>query len=110
FKGKFDLETAIIHLTEQLRTRIIIVKGWGIDQTEKLENNPKVKVISEAPYEKLFPRVKAIIHHGGIGTTAECLRAGKPMMICPILYPVGDQQFWGRQVYKKGVATKPVPM
>ena len=60
FKCKFDLQTAIVKLTKQFGTRIIVVKGWGLDQTERLENNPSIKVISSAPYEKLFPLTKAI--------------------------------------------------
>lgn len=110
FKSKFDLQSAIVKLTEQFNTRIIVVKGWGLDQTERIENNSNIKVIESAPYEKLFPLMKAIVHHGGIGTTAECLRAGKPFFICPILYPIGDQMFWGKQASKRGFAVKPIPL
>jgi sterol 3beta-glucosyltransferase len=110
FKSTFDLQAAIVKLTEKYSTRIIVVKGWGLEHTERLEHHPAIKVIDAAPFEKLFPLTKAIIHHGGIGTTAECLRAGKPFMICPILYPIGDQLFWGKHAYSKGLAVYPTPI
>jgi sterol 3beta-glucosyltransferase len=46
------------------------------------------------------------VHHGGAGTTAAGLCAGKPTIICPFF---GDQPFWGQRVYDLGVGVKPIP-
>ena len=48
-------------------------------------------LLGPCPHSWLFPRVAAVVHHGGAGTTAAGLRAGKPTMICPFF---GDQHFW----------------
>ena len=53
----------------------------------------------------MFPRVAAVVYHGGAGTTAAGLRAGKPSVIVPFF---GDQPFWGRQVHLLGAGTKPI--
>lgn len=108
FETKMDLPTAINRLSAELNVRIIVVKGWGFNDTKKLEENPNIKVIKSAPYDKLFPHVKAVINHGGIGTISACLIAGKPFFTCPVLYPLGDQYFWGNIGYKKGIALKPI--
>jgi len=58
------------------------------------------------PYDWLFKRSAAAIHHGGAGTTGKALRAGIPNIILPF---TSDQPFWGRQVYKLGAGPKPIP-
>lgn len=107
---QLNVQQAMVQLSEKLNTRIIIVKGWGFENTTELENCKTIKIIESAPYEKLLPFVKAVIHHGGIGTMAECLRAGKPFLTCPVLYPMGDQHFWGQLAFQKGCALKPIPL
>jgi hypothetical protein len=42
--------------------------------------------------------------------TGEKYERGKPFMTCPILYPIGDQKFWGQLAFKKGLAVKPTPI
>jgi UDP:flavonoid glycosyltransferase YjiC (YdhE family) len=45
---------------------------------------------SFAPFQKLFPRCTAVVHHGGIGTVAEAMAAGLPQLICPIAFDQTD--------------------
>ena len=68
---------------------------------------PEVIEIDEAPHDWLFPRMSSVVHHGGAGTTAEGLRAGRPTAILPS--NLGDQLFWGRRVHALGVGPEPVP-
>lgn len=82
-----------IEVSRTLRCRLIISRGWGGLEGEPADEN--VFVLDEAPHDALFPRVSAVIHHGGAGTTAEGLRAGRPTLVFP---QVGDQSFWGSRV------------
>jgi sterol 3beta-glucosyltransferase len=68
--------------------------------------NPQVIEIEGAPHDWLFPRMAAVVHHGGAGTTAEGLRAGKPTAVFPS--NLGDQLFWGRCVHALGAGPEPV--
>ena len=68
---------------------------------------PGILEIEGAPHDWLFPRMAAVVHHGGAGTTAEGLRAGKPTAVFPSNF--GDQLFWGRRVHALGVGPEPVP-
>ncbi|MDQ4139363.1 MAG: glycosyltransferase [Bacteroidota bacterium] len=107
---KAKVAKLVLYAQRMLNLRFIIVSGWSNWDTPEINENENIKVVSSVSYQLLLPRVKAMVHHGGIGTTALCLNAGKPMFICPVIYPLGDQNFWGNQVYKKGVGIKPIPL
>jgi UDP-glucoronosyl and UDP-glucosyl transferase len=62
--------------------------------------------VDSVPHSWLFPRVAAVVHHGGAGTTAAGLQAGVPSIIIPFF---GDQGFWEEHVAKLGVGAKPIP-
>ncbi len=47
-------------------------------------------VAEYAPYSALFSRASLVVHQGGVGTTAQCLRAGKPMLIMPYSHDQPD--------------------
>ena len=42
-----------------------------------------MRVFEYAPYSEILPRGALTVHHGGIGTTAQCLRSGRPMIVVP---------------------------
>ncbi|MFG1685512.1 glycosyltransferase [Nonomuraea sp. NPDC049269] len=61
----------------------------------------------EVAHEVLFPRMAAVVHHGGAGTTAAGLAAGVPNVVCPFF---SDQPFWGRRVAALGAGPPPLPI
>jgi len=73
-------------------------------RTELVPDN--VFVVDAAPHNWLFPRMSAVVHHGGAGTTAEGLRAGVPTVIIPFVL---DQPFWGARVKALGLGPDPIP-
>ncbi|POS86223.1 hypothetical protein EPUL_000395, partial [Erysiphe pulchra] len=84
--------------------RALVSKGWGnLGGNEAPEN---VFLLENVPHDWLFPRVSAVIHHGGAGTTAAGLKCGKPTMIVPFF---GDQQFWGNMIKESGSGASPIP-
>jgi len=82
--------------------RAVVWKGWG---AVRMPADDHVHVVDEVPHDWLFPRVAAVVHHGGAGTTAAGLRAGRPTLICPVL---GDQPFWGDRVRDLGAGPRPL--
>lgn len=94
----------VLDALAQAGQRGLIVTGWG---GLRVPDPPQdVHVTEFVPYDWLLPHVAAVVHHGGAGTTAAGLRAGKPSVICPF---VADQPFWGHRVQALGVGPRPIP-
>lgn len=93
-------------VTDALRmanVRGVVGLGWaGFDAID----TDDVITIPAVPHGWLFPRMAAVVHHGGAGTTAQGFRAGIPCVICPFF---GDQPGWAERSVALGVGAKPVP-
>lgn len=94
----------VIEALQQAGVRGVIATGWGGLNADDLPDT--LFKIEQAPHEALFPRMAAVVHHGGAGTTAAGLRAGRPTIICPF---IADQPLWGERVNQLGVGTPPIP-
>jgi sterol 3beta-glucosyltransferase len=99
-------ERAAIVLEALAKTgrRGLLASGWGGLKATDLPEN--VFMLDQAPHDWLFPQVSAVVHHGGAGTTAAGLRAGKPTLIVPF---IADQPFWGKVVHESGLGPQPIP-
>ncbi len=84
--------------------RAILLSGWG-----NLTANQRPDTIFQldnVPHSWLYPRMRAIVHHGGAGTTAAAFRAGVPAIVVPFH---GDQFYWAKLVEDLGVGPKGIP-
>jgi UDP:flavonoid glycosyltransferase YjiC (YdhE family) len=95
----------VLDALHQCGQRGVLATGWGGLHTGRLP--PDVFVVDAASHGWLFPRMSAVVHHGGAGTTAAALRAGVPSVIVPFIV---DQPFWGARVKALGVGPDPIPV
>lgn len=102
--GSFqEMQRIILDGLKNTGQRAVLSSGWR--KFGAVEHLADVYCVDYVAHDWLFPRVKAVVHHGGAGTTAAGLRAGKPTLV---LYFGGDQPFWGNQIYLSGAGPKPV--
>lgn len=101
-EGSFsELYETVSEALKMTGKRAIISKGWGGLSSEKPSDS--IYVVDYYPHDWLFEQVSAIVHHGGAGTTAAGLKAGKPTLIVPF---GGDQIFYGKYIHKIGCGPK----
>lgn len=65
------------------------------------------RVVDDVAHQQLFPRMAAVVHHGGSGTTANALRAGVPQVILPLIL---DQHHHAHRLWQAGLTARPVSM
>ncbi|BAC90408.1 glycosyltransferase [Gloeobacter violaceus] len=83
--------------------RAVLLCGWG--GLASLGCADDVFFADALPNDWLFPRVTAVVHHGGAGTTGAALRAGVPALVVPFTM---DQPFWGARVAALGAGPTPI--
>ena len=99
------LGSRVMAAVRRAGVRAVVATGWG--GMSGLSGGGDVFVVDTAPHAWLFPRVAAVVHHGGAGTTAAGLLAGRPTVICPFQ---GDQFFWAAAVQRAGVGPAALPV
>lgn len=112
-------------VTEAIRrtgVRAVIATGWGGIGASASDSGPPsrgsatmsrdiqstsrdILTIEQAPHDWLFPRMAAVVHHGGPGTVGAALAAGRPQVLCPHM---GDQTHWSARMRALGVAPTPL--
>ncbi|MFJ2884674.1 glycosyltransferase [Streptomyces sp. NPDC087305] len=97
------LSAEIVRALRLAGLRGVIQRGWGGLEA----NGDDVLTVGEVPHAALFPRMAAVVHHCGAGTTAAGLRAGVPAVPVPIQF---DEGFWAARLVALGVAPRAVPL
>ena len=93
----------IVEAARAAGRRLVMTKFW--DEPSEYSDAEDVFFIEKYPHLKLFPRMAAVIHHGGAGTTASAAASGVPQIIVPHIL---DQYYWGHHVYRSRLGPKPI--
>jgi len=97
--GRFWHES--LEAIAKLEIRAVLLVGQGERALRTMASTPDVFTADYAPHAPLFARASVVVHHGGVGTTAQALRGGKPMLVVPHAHDQPDNAF---RVSRLGVA------
>ncbi|WP_410659823.1 glycosyltransferase [Amycolatopsis sp. lyj-112] len=93
-----DIARVAIEAIRAQGRRVLLARGWaGLDLIDDAED---CFVVGEVNQQALFPRVAAVVHHGGAGTTTTASRAGAPQVVVP---RIADQPYWAERVAELGI-------
>ena len=107
-KDPLKLAEAIIKACKELNLQLIINKGWGgLEIPSQYKNDDSIRFVNGISHAKIFPKVKAIIHHGGVGTVHAALRAGTVSIIVPFIV---DQPWWADRLHRLNLGPKALPL
>jgi vancomycin aglycone glucosyltransferase len=94
----------VLEAVRHLGVRAVVSEGWaGLGRAPLPEG---VTTVGAVPHGLLFPRMAAIVHHGGAGTTSTAARAGVPQLVVPHLL---DQFYWADRVERLGLGPPALP-
>jgi sterol 3beta-glucosyltransferase len=93
----------VIAALKKTSQRGIIVTAWG--GLQAIETSDRQFAIDTVPFDWLWPRCAAVVHHGGSGATSAGLRAGVPSLVVAFM---ADQPFWGRRIFELGCGPRPI--
>lgn len=100
-----ELTRAVIDGLRRAGRRAVLSAGWG--GLAPQPDSDDLHFVGDVPHRWLFPRMSAVIHHGGAGTAASAFLAGVPQMAIPFL---ADQPFWGHRIASLGAGPAPIPV
>ena len=93
-----NLGTVVVEAARAIGRRAVVSRGWA--DIALTDNAPDCLAIDDVNHHALFPRVAAIVHHGGAGTTTSAALSGTPQVIVPQMY---DQSYWAQRVHDLGI-------
>ena len=95
-----ELSATVAKAIRLAGVRAVVAKGWaGLSP----KPSDELLLVDEVPHGWLFPRVTTVVHHGGAGTMAEGMRAGRPTVIAAVF---GDQPVWGQVNERAGTGPR----
>lgn len=96
------IEDMVEEVGRRLGVRFVLAAGWaGLGRSRVAEAGNFL--LDEAAHDWLFPRMRAVVHHGGAGTTGAAFHAGVPQVAVPAFF---DQYFWSTKIQQSGVGAR----